>query len=83
MVNKNVINFYYLIRVERQTHSLHYVHVQMKYYGTLQTWHELDNHFKCLLIKMENDYTLIMKIEEIRIEKLQWSIFLTRKMTAA
>lgn len=32
---------------------------------------------------MENDYTLIMNIEEIRIEKLQWSIFLTMKMPAA
>lgn len=27
MVNKNVMNVYCLIRVERQTHSLHHVHV--------------------------------------------------------
>lgn len=32
---------------------------------------------------MENDYTLKMNIKEIRIEMLQWSIFLTRKMPVA
>lgn len=100
MVNKNVMNFYCLIRVERQTHSLHHVHVHYFQLGlkisneilwdntdlawTSQPfWMFIVIYIPNVKIKMENDYTLKMNIKEIRIEMLQWSIFLTRNMPVA